>query len=324
MTDTPPTTPQQAIANVSAQPEPAWRGGGVRRGIRNVREGVMRWVCFFCALVSVVTTFGIIAVLLTESAPFFRKVPLFSFLGGAEWHPASSTPSFGVLPLITGTLMITVGAGLIALPLGLLSAIFLSEYAHPRVRSILKPALELLAGIPTVVYGYFGLFFVTPILRGFIPGIQTSNAAAGAIVVGIMILPLVSSLCEDALAAVPRALREGAYGLGSTKTEVNVKIVVPAAFSGVMAAFILALSRALGETMAVTLAAGANPVLTLNPAKSIETMTAYIVNTAKGDAEAGTLKYQSLFAVGVTLFVFTLLMNLLAQHLVKRFRQVYA
>lgn len=325
MTDTPPTTPQQAIANVSAvQSDPAWRGGGVRRGIRNAREGVVRWVCFFCALISVVTTFGIIAVLLKESAPFFAKVPVLSFLGGTEWRPAASTPSFGVLPLITGTLMITIGAGLIALPLGLLSAIYLSEYAPPRVRSILKPALELLAGIPTVVYGYFGLFFVTPILRGFIPGIQTSNAAAGAIVVGIMILPLVSSLCEDALTAVPRALREGAYGLGSTKTEVNIKIVVPAAFSGVMAAFILALSRALGETMAVTLAAGANPVLTLNPAKSIETMTAYIVNTAKGDAEAGTLKYQSLFAVGVTLFVFTLIMNLLAQHLVKRFRQVYA
>jgi phosphate transport system permease protein len=324
MADTTPTTPQQAIATVASAPEPRWTTGRGRRGVRNAREGAVKWLCFACALLSVATTFGIIAVLIAESAPFFAKVPLLSFLGGTDWRPAASEPSFGILPLITGTLMITVGAGVIALPLGLLSAIFLSEYAPSRVRNLLKPALELLAGIPTVVYGYFGLFFVTPLLRNVIPGIQTSNAAAGAIVVGIMILPLVSSLCEDALTAVPRALREGAYGLGSTKTEVNTKIVVPAAFSGIMAAFILALSRALGETMAVTLAAGANPVLTLNPAKSIETMTAYIVNTAKGDAPAGTLKYQSLFAVGVTLFVFTLIMNLLAQHLVRRFRQVYA
>ena len=324
MADTAPTTPQAAIAGVSEETPRAWTGGSRRRGMREASEGAVRWFTFLCALVSVATTFGIIAVLIAESAPFFAKVPLFSFLGGTEWRPTANPAEFGVLPLITGTLMITIGAGFIALPLGLLSAIYLSEYAPSRVRGFLKPALELLAGIPTVVYGYFGLFFVTPILRNFFPAIQTSNALAGAIVVGIMILPLVSSLCEDALTAVPRALREGAYGLGSTKTEVNTKIVVPAAFSGVMAAFILALSRALGETMAVTLAAGANPVLTLNPAKSIETMTAYIVNTAKGDAPAGTLKYQSLFAVGVTLFVFTLFMNLLAQHLVRRFRQVYS
>jgi phosphate transport system permease protein len=184
--------------------------------------------------------------------------------------------------------------------------------------------LELLAGIPTVVYGYLGLFLVTPLLRHLIPDIQSSNAAAGAIVVGIMILPLVSSLCEDALSAVPKALREGAYGLGATKMEVTTKIVVPAALSGIMASFILALSRALGETMAVTLAAGSNPDLTLNPAKSIETMTAYIVTTASGDAATGSVRYTSIFAVGVTLFAFTMVMNLIAVRLVRRFRQVYS
>lgn len=313
-----PTTPQAAIAA---------RGLSRKRkigGVRGVREFLVRAVCFLCALVSIATTIGIVIVLIKESVPFFARVPILSFLGGTEWKPSGSPPAFGILPLVTGTLMITVGAGLIALPLGLMSAIYLSEYANMRVRNVLKPALELLAGIPTVVYGYFGLFFVTPVLRTIIPAIKTSNALSGAIVVGIMILPLVSSLCEDALTAVPRQLREGAYGLGSTKKEVITKIVVPGAFSGVMAAFILALSRALGETMAVTLAAGANPELTLDPAKSIETMTAYIVNTAKGDAQVGDVKYQAIFGVAATLFVLTLGMNLFAQRLVRRFRQVYA
>jgi phosphate transport system permease protein len=298
--------------------------GSGRRGLRGAKENTILGICAVCAAISVLTTLGIVLVLFRESFPFFLKVSVVEFFTGRDWKPTGSNPSFGVLPLVIGTLMITFGAGIIAIPLGLLSAIYLSEYAPSRVRGLLKPALELLAGIPTVVYGYFGLFFVTPILRNFIPEIQSSNALAGAIVVGIMILPLVSSLCEDALAAVPRGLREGAYGLGSTKAEVTTRIVVPAAFSGVMAAFILALSRALGETMAVTLAAGASAKFTLNPAESIETMTAYIVNTAKGDAPAGSDKYRSLFAVAVTLFVFTMAMNLLAQRLVKRFRQVYA
>ncbi|AIE85294.1 phosphate ABC transporter permease subunit PstC [Fimbriimonas ginsengisoli] len=313
-----PTTAQQTIVAVAEKP---WRRS---LGARGIRQGIVRWFCFAAALVSVATTFGIVTVLLTQSWPFFQHVSLASFFGGTVWKPTTSPPSFGILPLITGTLMITVGAGLVALPLGLLSAIFMSEYAPKRVRGILKPALELLAGIPTVVYGYFGLFFVTPLLRHVLPSIQSSNALSGAVVVGIMILPLVSSLCEDALAAVPRALREGAYGLGSTKMEVTTRIVVPAALSGIMASFILALSRALGETMAVTLAAGANPQLTLNPAKSIETMTAYIVNTSKGDISTTGLVFPSLFAVGATLFAITMVMNLIAQRLVKRFRQVYA
>jgi phosphate transport system permease protein len=296
------------------------KGGG-----KNVfTERTMRLIAFACALLSVVTTFGIIWVLLSQSIPFFRFVSPVDFLTGTEWRPTRDPVAFGVLPLVTGTLMITVGAGIVAVPLGLLSAIYLSEYAPKWARQILKPMLELLAGIPTVVYGYFGLFFVTPLLKPIFPDIKSSNGLAGAIVVGIMILPLVSSLCEDALRSVPKALREASFGVGATKTEVITKTVIPAALSGIMAAFILALSRALGETMAVALAAGSNPKLTFNPTESIQTMTAYIVSTAKGDAPYGTVKYDSLFAVGVTLFVFTLGMNYLANRLVRKFRQVYA
>lgn len=312
-----PATPE----SMPSRPSSRFRSG---LGMRGVSEGVVKWLCFGCALVSVVTTIGIITVLVSQSIPFFRAVSPADFFTGTVWSPTPEPGKFGVVPLIMGTLMITVGAGLFAVPLGLLSAIFLSEYAHPRVRNFLKPALELLAGIPTVVYGYFGLFFVTPILRSFLPAIESSNALSGAIVVGIMILPLVSSLCEDAISAVPRSLREGAYGLGATKMEVTTKIVVPGALSGIMASFILALSRALGETMAVTLAAGSNPILTFNPAKAIETMTSYIVNTSKGDAGGGSVRYNSIFAVGITLFVFTMAMNLVAMRLVKKFRQVYS
>ena len=293
-------------------------------GIRGVSEAVVKWICFLCALVSVLTTIGIITVLISQSIPFFQEVSPAEFFSGTVWQPTPEPGKFGILPLIVGTLIITVGAGLFAVPLGLLSAIFLSEYAPLKLRNFLKPTLELLAGIPTVVYGYFGLFFVTPLLRHVLPQIQSSNALSGAIVVGIMILPLVSSLCEDAISAVPRALREGAYGLGATKMEVTTKIVVPGALSGIMASFILALSRALGETMAVTLAAGSNPTLAFNPAKAIETMTAYIVSTSKGDAGVGTVRYNSIFAVGITLFGFTMVMNLVATRLVKKFRQVYS
>lgn len=294
------------------------------RSVPRVVESLMRWLTFASALLSVATTFGIIWVLLSQSIPFFRTVSPVDFFTGTEWRPTREPVAYGVLPLITGTLMITIGAGIVAIPLGLLSAIFLSEYASARVRSVLKPLLELLAGIPTVVYGYFGLFFVTPLLKPLLPGIQSSNALAGAIVVGIMILPLVSSLCEDALAAVPRPLRDAAYALGATKAEVTTRTTVPAALSGIMAAFILALSRALGETMAVALAAGSTPQLTFNPTQSVQTMTAYIVSTSKGDAPAGTMKSYSLFAVGVTLFAFTLFLNVIAARLVRRFRQVYA
>lgn len=290
---------------------------------RQVSEGIVKWFTFACAILSIFTTFGIIYVLLSQSLPFFKTVSPASFLLGLDWKPTPEPGQYGVLPLVTSTLMITIGAGLFALPIGLLSAVFLSEYAKPKVRAILKPSLELLAGIPTVVYGYFGLFFVTPMFKKLLPGMQASNALAGAIVVGIMILPLVSSLCEDAISSVPKALREGAQGLGATKSETILKIVIPSAFSGVVASFILALSRALGETMAVTLAAGSNPIFNLDPQKGILTMTAFMVNTSKGDIEVGSMKYYSIFAVGLLLFLFTMVMNLIAQRLVRKFRLSY-
>ena len=290
---------------------------------RQIREGLIKAFCAFCALLSVITTVTIVYVLLKEAFPFFTKVDLKEFATGTEWKPTPEPGHYGMLPLVTGTLMITIGAGIFAVPLGLLSAIYLAEYAKPRAKAILKPALELLAGIPTVVYGYFGLFFVTPALKHVFPSIQSSNALAGAIVVGIMILPLVSSLCEDAISSVPVALKEGAQGLGATKAETTMKIVVPAALSGIVASFILALSRALGETMAVTLAAGSNPILTLNPLKGIQTMTAYMVSTSKGDLEVGTMKYWSIFAVGLVLFAFTFSMNLVARRLVAKFKLNY-
>ena len=290
---------------------------------RRIREGAIKAFCALCALLSVITTVTIVYVLLKEAFPFFTHVDLKEFATGTEWRPTPEPGHYGILPLVCGTLMITFGAGLFAVPLGLLSAIYLAEYAKPKAKAILKPALELLAGIPTVVYGYFGLFFVTPALKHVFPQIQSSNALAGAIVVGIMILPLVSSLCEDAISSVPVALKEGAQGLGATKAETTMKIVVPAALSGIVASFILALSRALGETMAVTLAAGSNPILTLDPTKGIETMTAYMVSTSKGDLEHGTMKYWSIFAVGLVLFAFTFTMNLVARKLVARYKLNY-
>jgi len=287
-------------------------------------ETTIRWVCFAAAAVSILTTLGIVFVLVKEAYLFFRQVSPLEFFTGTRWAPLFQPRSFGVIPLIVGTLMITVGAGLIAIPLGTLVGLYLSEYASLKVRAVVKPALEILAGIPTVVYGYFGVFFVTPLLRVFFPSVEVFNVASGAIVVGIMILPLVSSLCEDALSAVPRSLREGAYALGATKFEVGWRTVFPAALSGIMASFVLALSRAIGETMAVTLAAGMSPKLTFNPAESIQTMTAYIVQISRGDTPAGTVEYQTIFAVGVTLFAFTMAMNIVAIRLVKRFRQVYS
>lgn len=308
----------------SVSPSPTGHRFLRKRGGRlAMTEGLIRTFCMACALLSIVTTFGIIFILVRESWHFFSLVSPVDYFTGTKWAPTFANPSYGVLPLLVGTLQITVGAGLIAIPLGLASAIYLSEYARPRTRSILKPFLELLAGVPTVVYGFFGLFFVTPLLRSFFPNVEVFNAASGAIVVGVMILPLVTSLCEDAISAVPKSLREAAYGLGATKFEVSVKVVVPAALSGIMASFILALSRAVGETMAVTLAAGGMPNLSFNPAEGVQTMTAYIVQISKGDTPAGTPAYYTLFAVGLTLFAITFVMNIFANKLVKRFRQVY-
>lgn len=294
----------------------------VKQG-RKLREGAIRGVLFLCALFSVITTAGIIAVLARETFSFFRAVPLPDFLFGLEWKPLLVPREFGVLPLVCGTVMIVVGSSLIALPLGLGSAIYLSEYASDRVRSIIKPVLEVLAGIPTVVYGYFALTFITPLLRVVLPDTQVFNAASGSIVVGIMVLPMVASLCDDALQAVPSSLRTGAYALGATSVEVNVRVVVPSALSGILASFVLAMSRAIGETMAVTLAAGATPKITANPLVSIQTMTAYIVQVSLGDTPAGTVEYSTIFAVGALLFLITFGMNVLAHRILRRFQEVY-
>ncbi len=286
-------------------------------------ERTIKFFLFLCSIMSIFTTVGIVSVLIFEAALFFQEVSIFEFLTGTRWTPLFASKHFGVLPLVAGTLLTSVGAMLVALPLGLLSAIYLSEYAPDPLRRALKPVLEVLAGIPTVVYGYFALLFVTPLLRGISDNISVFNGLSAAIVMGIMILPMVSSLSEDAMRSVPRSLREGAYALGSTKLEVSTRVVIPAALSGIVAAFILAMSRAIGETMIVTVAAGQNPNFTLNPFVPIETMTAYIVQVSMGDAPTGTLEFKTIFAVALSLFVITLGMNLLSQFIVRRFREVY-
>ena len=282
-----------------------------------------RVVFFLCAFISVVTTICVIAILAYETLSFFQEVSVTEFLFGTEWRPLLEPKAYGILPLLAGTMLIVFGSSLVALPVGLACAVYLSEFASDRARSVVKPILEILAGIPTVVYGYFALTFVTPGLRLMLDDVQIFNAASAAIVVGIMVLPMVASLCDDALRSVPGSLREGAYSVGATSYEVTARIVVPAALSGIFAAFVLAVSRAIGETMAVTLAAGATPNLTLNPLESIQTMTAYIVQVSLGDTPSGGLAYKTLFAVASLLFTITLIMNLLANKVMRKFQEVY-
>jgi phosphate transport system permease protein len=286
-------------------------------------EFLIEWALFLCALLSIGTTAGIILVLAIETAAFLREVSVVEFLFGTEWTPLFATPRFGVLPLVAGTVVVSVIAMVVALPMGLLSAIYLSEYAPPRLRRGIKPVLEILAGVPTVVYGYFALLFVTPLLQRFIPGLAGFNALGPGIVMGIMILPLISSLSEDAMQAVPRGLREGSYALGATRMQTSIRVVVPAAFSGITAACILAASRAIGETMIVAIAAGQQPRLTWNPLVPIETMTAYIVQVSLGDTPQGTIEYRTIFAVGMLLFLGTFLLNLASAWLRERFREEY-
>ena len=293
------------------------------RSQRRWTEECIRFFLFLCAFVSIITTAGIIWVLLEESYSFFLEVSPFEFLTGTRWTPLIEPRSFGVLPLVCGTTLVVVGAALVSLPLGLASGIYLSEYASDRTRNVLKPTLEVLAGIPTVVYGYFAITFVTPLLMKVLPQTQVFNAASAALVVGVMILPMVASLCDDACRAVPQSLRNAGYALGATELEVSTQVVLPGALSGVLASFVLALSRAIGETMAVTLAAGATPKLTLNPLESVQTMTAYIVQVSMGDTPTGSISYQTIFAVGALLFVITLIMNLIANRVLNRFREVY-
>ena len=294
-----------------------------RRGRRRF-EFIIEWGLFLSALLSIGTTIGIIVVLTIETVAFLRQVPIVEFLTGTEWTPLFSVPRFGVLPLVAGTTLVSLIAMVVALPMGLLSAIYLSEYASDGVRRVLKPVLELLAGVPTVVYGYFALLFVTPLLQRFIPALSGFNALSPGIVMGLMILPLVSSLAEDAMRGVPRGLREGSYALGATKMQTSLRVVVPAAFSGITAAFILAVSRAIGETMIVAIAAGQQPRLTFDPKVPVETMTAYIVQISLGDTPQGTLEYRTIFAVGMLLFVMTFGLNLVSTWLRERFREEYA
>jgi phosphate transport system permease protein len=275
-------------------------------------------------VLSVGTTVGIIAVLAIETAGFLREVPLLEFLTGTEWTPLFATKRFGVLPLVVGTVLVSVIAMAVAIPTGLLSAIYLSEYAPDKLRRVVKPVLEILAGVPTVVYGFFALTFVTPLLQRWLPGLSGFNALSPGIVMGLMILPLVSSLSEDAMRAVPSGLREAAYALGATRMQTALQVVVPAAFSGITAAFILAVSRAVGETMIVAIAAGQQPRFTANPFVPIETMTAYIVQVSLGDTPQGTLEYRTIFAVGMLLFIGTFGLNLVSAWLRERYREEYA
>src|SRR3989338_1411296 len=286
-------------------------------------EPLIERALFACALVSIATTAGIILVLAVEPTAFLREGPIAEFLFGPEWTPLFAVPRFGVLPLVAGTVLVSAIAMLVALPAGLLTAIYLSEYAPPGLRRTLKPVLELLAGVPTVVYGYFALLLVPPLLQRVVPGLAGFNALGPGIVMGIMILPLVSSLSEDAMRAVPGGLREGSYALGATRLQTSLRVVVPAAFSGITAACILAASRAVGETMIVAIAAGQQPRLTANPLVPLETMTAYIVQVSLGDTPQGTLEYRTIFAVGMLLFLGTFLLNLVSAWLRQRFREEY-
>lgn len=290
-----------------------------------IRETVIEGGLFVAGAISILTTIGIVYVLAHEALLFFQspEVNLFEFITGTEWQP--QILKFGVLSLVNATLMVSAIAMLVALPLGLATAIYLSEYASPRVRNTMKPILEVLAGIPTVVYGYFALTFMTPFLRTFfgVDSVQIFNTASAGIVVGILIIPLVSSLSEDALHAVPDSLRQAAYGLGATKLETSIRIIVPAALSGITAAFVVAISRAIGETMVVAIAAGAGPKFTFNPFESAETMTGHIVRISGGDLSYNSIDYNSIFAIGLLLFLITLALNIISRRIVSRFREVY-
>ncbi len=298
------------------------RGLGHRRLLR-MREAPIPAVLFLCALASVFTTIGIVVVLLEEAVGFFRQVSIVEFLTERRWTPLFVEKHFGVLPLLSATFLISLLALAVAVPVGLGAAIYLSEYASARVRGVLKPALEVLAGIPTVVYGYFALTFIAPQLLRPLGQETAFSALSAALAMSIMLLPLVSSLSEDAMRAVPASLREAGYALGSSRLEVAVRVVLPAALSGVMAALLLALARAVGETMIVTIAAGNIPNLSWNPLEAMQALPAYIVQVSLGDTPAGSLEYKTIFAVGLSLFACTLVLNVAAQWLLARFREVY-
>lgn len=290
---------------------------------KKTKEAIIEKVLAFCALVTILTTIGIILLLLVEAVGFFREVSIIDFLTGTQWTPLFADKSYGILPLISGTLLTTFIAIAVALPIGLTIAIYLNEYAPQRFRKVVKPLLEVLAVVPTVVYGFFALMIVTPFLKTFIPDLSGFNALSPGIVMGIMIIPFVSSLSEDALDAVPNSLRQASYGMGSTKFQTAFRVLVPAASSGIMVSVILAISRAIGETMIVAIAAGQMPNFTFDPTVPIETITAYIVQVSSGDVPQGTIAYQTIFAAGITLFVLTFILNNISYWIKTRYREKY-
>jgi len=291
--------------------------------LRKIKEKIIESILFLSAFLSVVITISIVAILAYESSGFFREISLKEFLTERQWTPLFSEPKFGIMPLVMGTVLTTSIALLVALPLGLLVAVYLSEFASHRLREFIKPTLELLAAVPTVVYGYFALLFLTPFLQRLMPDLSGFNALSPGIIMGIMIIPYVSSVSEDAMRAVPMHIREGSFATGATKLQTSFRVIIPSAFSGIAAAFIIGISRAIGETMVVAIAAGGQPNFTANPLEPVQTLTAYIVQVSLGDVPHGTISYQTIFAAGITLFFMTLGFNILGYFLRKRIREVY-
>ena len=285
----------------------------VQKKYRKLKEKAIELFLFFCALSSILVTFAIVYTLVTEAIPFFQTVSLKEFLTETEWTPLFENPKYGILPLLSGTLTTTFIALLIAIPFGIITSVYLSEFASSRVREIFKPLLELLAAVPTVVYGYFAMLFITPILQKIFPELGAFNALSAGLVMGVMIIPYVSSLSEDAMRAVPQTLREGSLALGASKFQTSFGVVVPSAFSGIASAFVLAVSRAIGETMVVAIAAGLQPRFSFNPMDSTETLTAYLVQVSLGDLPHGSIGYQTIYVAGLSLFLFTLMLNLIGQ-----------
>ncbi|HEY0057134.1 MAG TPA: phosphate ABC transporter permease subunit PstC [Pedobacter sp.] len=289
----------------------------------SIKERIIEVFLFLCSFLTVIITLGIVLVLASESIQFFSKVSIIEFVTETEWTPLYASKKFGILPLVTGTLLVTFIAIAVALPLGLTIAVYLNEYANKKFTAVVKPLLEILAAIPTVVYGFFALTFVTPLLQKFLPNLSGFNALSAGLVMGVMIIPYISSLSEDALRAVPKSLREAAYGMGSTRLQTAFRVMVPAASSGIIVSVILAISRAIGETMIVAIAAGQQPRLTLNPLHSIETITTYIVQVSMGDVPRNSIEYSTIFSAGITLFVFTFILNNISFSIKRKYHQKY-
>lgn len=303
--------------------ESVWIQAATPKKIRNLKETIIEVILFLAAFSSVATTIGIMEVLILESVHFFEKVPLIQFLTDTVWSPLFADPRYGIIPLLSGTLTTSIVAMFVAVPLGTIAAIYLSEFAPPRLREVVKPCLELLAAIPTVVYGYFAFLNVTPFLQTFLPDLPSFNMLSAGLVMGLMIIPLISSISEDAMRAVPLTLREGSYAIGATRLQTALNVVLPAAISGISAAYILGVSRAVGETMIVAIAAGLQPNLTFNPFSEAATITAYIVQVSLGDLPHGSIEYQSIFAAGIMLVILTLIFNIIGYFLAKKYREVY-